>query len=203
MAILKSKTGSHRGPKQPNGGRRSFICKTGAVMSAMLASTVAGMSKSGPDHDSGLKGEVDRLSNQIGCLEDANAIRRLHQTYESRLDKGLFEEVVHMFTDQGEVIFNGGVFVGKNKGVRRLYCSHFSQGFIGKKIEPPAGRCARRARLDQLLLYTRTAHPHAAFRHTPAYCSEGDRGFHKRTPGAAEDVRGGNSPSVNGAGWIR
>ena len=139
MAILKSKTRSHRGPKQPNGGRRSFIWKTGAVMSSVLASTVAGMSKSGPDHDSGLKSEVDRLSNQIGCLEDANAIRRLHQTYESLLDKGLFEEVVHMFTDQGEVIFNGGVFVGKNKGVRRLYCDHFSQGLIGKKIEPAPG----------------------------------------------------------------
>ena len=139
MAILKSKTRSHRGPKQPNGGRRSFIWKTGAAMSAVLASTVAGISKSSPDRDSGLKGEMDRLSNQIGCLEDANAIRRLHQTYESYLDKGMYEEVINMFADEGEVIFNGGVFAGKDKGVRRLYCNHFSQGRTGRKIEPAPG----------------------------------------------------------------
>ena len=108
-------------------------------MSAVLASAVAGVSKSSPDHDSGLKSEVDRLSNQIGRLEDANVIRKLHQTYESSLDKGLYEVVVNMFADDGEVVFNGGVFAGKDRGVRRLYCDHFSQGWTGRKIEPAPG----------------------------------------------------------------
>ena len=108
-------------------------------MSAVLASTVAGVSKSGPDHGAGLKDEMDKLSNQIGCLEDAKAIRRLHQTYESYLDKGMYEEAVNLFADEGQVVFNGGVFAGKNKGVRRLYCDHFSQGRTGRKIEPAPG----------------------------------------------------------------
>lgn len=139
MTRSKSKTGSNSSPKQPDGGRRSFIWKTGAAMSAVLASAVAGISKSSPDHDSDLEGEVNRLSNHIGCLEDANAIRRLHQTYESYLDKGMYEEVVNLFADTAEVVFNGGVFVGKEKGIRRLYCDHFSQGLTGKKIEPAPG----------------------------------------------------------------
>ena len=44
-----------------------------------------------------------------------------------------------MFADEAEVIFNGGVFAGKDKGVRRLYCDHFSEGWTGKKIEPAPG----------------------------------------------------------------
>jgi hypothetical protein len=139
MAISKSKTGSHGCPKQANGGRRSFIRRTGAAISAVLASAVAGIPKSSPDQDAGLKGEVDKLSNQIGCLEDANVIRRLHQKYESCLDKGMYEEVVDMFADEGEVVFNGGIFAGKDKGVRRLFCSHFSLGRTGRKIEPAPG----------------------------------------------------------------
>ena len=139
MTISKSKTESNSSPKQMNGGRRSFIWKTGAAMSAVLASAVAGISKSSPEHDAGLKSKVDRLSKQIGCLEDANVIRTLHQTYESYLDKGMYEEVVSMFADEGEVVFNGGVFIGKDKGVRRLYVDNFSQGLTGKKIEPAPG----------------------------------------------------------------
>ena len=139
MAIAKSKTGSHSSPEQPNGGRRSFLWRTGAAMSAVLASAVAGISKSSPDQDADLNGKVGRLSNQIARLEDADVIRRLHRTYESSLDKGMYEEVVSMFADESEVVFNSGVFIGKNKGVRRLYCDLFSQGRTGRKIEPAPG----------------------------------------------------------------
>ncbi len=123
---------------KPNSGRRSFIWKTGAAMSAVLASAVAGVSKSSPDN-AGVNGEVAKLSNQIGRLEDANVVRKLHQTYESYLDKGMYEEVVGMFADEAEVVFNGGLFAGKDKGVRRLYCDHFAPRLAGKKIEPAPG----------------------------------------------------------------
>jgi hypothetical protein len=137
MSIEKSKTGGCLA--QPNRGRRSFLKRTGAAVSAVLASAVAGVSKSSPDQAAGLNGEVERLANQVGCLEDANRIRSLHQTYESYLDKGMYDEVVGMFADEAEVVFNGGVFVGKDRGIRRLYCDHFSQGWTGKKIEPAPG----------------------------------------------------------------
>jgi carotenoid cleavage dioxygenase len=139
MDILKTKSVSSESPKQPDNGRRSFIWKTGAAMSAVLASAVAGMSKPTSDRDSDLRNQVDRLSNQVGSLEDAMAIRRLHQAYECHLDKGMYDEVVNLFADDGEVVFNGGVFAGKEKGIRRLYCNHFSSGLTGKKIEPAPG----------------------------------------------------------------
>jgi hypothetical protein len=79
------------------------------------------------------------LSNRLGILEDENAIRRLHRTYEDLLNSGRYEEVINLFTDDGEVIFNGGIFKGKFGGVRRLYNERFRSGLAGRKIEPAPG----------------------------------------------------------------
>jgi hypothetical protein len=141
MAILKLRTIYNRSPKQPvsDQGRRSFLWKTGAAMSALLATGVANVSRSLADQDAGLKDQVDRLSNQLGIHEDTNAIRALHKTYESYLDRGMYEDIINLFADNGEVSYNGGLFAGKERGVRRLYCDHFRAGFTGKKIEPAPG----------------------------------------------------------------
>jgi hypothetical protein len=128
-------------------GRRSFIWKTGAAMSAVVASAVTGISKQEADTDAGLKDQVGHLSNRVKSLEDANAIRRLHQTYETRLDQGMYEEVAGMFSGDAEVLYNGGLFAGKD-GIRRLYCEHFASGRTGKKIEPAPGFAPDPAPLD-------------------------------------------------------
>src|SRR5512140_3165257 len=94
---------SKNSSKQPNAGRRSFMWKTGAAMTAVLASAVTGVSKPGSGES-----EVERLSRELGMLEDANAIRSLHQAYESRLDQGAYEELAGMFADEAEVVYNGG-----------------------------------------------------------------------------------------------
>ena len=137
MDILKPASVTDNSPK-PDTGRRSFIWKTGAAMSAVIASAVTGISKQKVDADAGLRDQLDHLSSRIGSLEDANAIRRLHQAYESRLDRGLYEEVAGMFADDAEVVYNGGLYAGK-EGIRRLYCDHFASGRTGRKIEPAAG----------------------------------------------------------------
>ncbi len=137
MDILKPTSVTDNSPK-PDTGRRSFIWKTGAAMSAVIASAVTGISKQKVDADAGLKDQLDHLSNRIGSLEDANAIRRLHQAYESRLDRGRYEEVAGMFADDAEVVYNGGLYAGK-EGIRRLYCDHFASGHTGRKIEPASG----------------------------------------------------------------
>jgi hypothetical protein len=139
MAALKPTSETVNSPK-PNTGRRSFIWKTGAAMSAVAASAVAGYSKSSADSGTELQDRIDRLHIQVGILEDANAIRKLHQSYETCLDQGMYEEVVSLFTDDGQVYFNGGFFSGKDKGVRRLFQCHFAEGRTGKKIEPASGR---------------------------------------------------------------
>jgi hypothetical protein len=139
MDILKSTSNPSHIPSHPDTGRRSFIWKIGAVMSALLASAVPAMSKPSVNNDADLKAKVDRLSKQVGMLEDENAIRGLHQTYENLLNNRMYEEVVNLFTDDGEVVFNGGVFKGRKRGVHRLYCDHFRSGLTGKKIEPAPG----------------------------------------------------------------
>jgi hypothetical protein len=137
MAISKPTSASGESPK-PDTGRRSFIWKTGAAMSAVVASAVAGIPKQTDGADAGLKDQLNHLSNRIGSLEEAHTIRRLHQEYESLLDRGMYEEVTGMFAEDAEVAYNGGLFTGK-AGIQRLYCSHFASGRTGRKIEPAPG----------------------------------------------------------------
>jgi hypothetical protein len=139
MDIFKRAPKPNDSPEQPNTGRRSFMWKVGAGMSAVLAFAVPGMSKPRIDRDTELKTRVDQLTNQLGILEDENAIRELHKAYETCLSNGKYEDVVNLFNNNGEVVFNGGVFKGKEGGVRRLYFAHFSPGLTGKRIDPAPG----------------------------------------------------------------
>jgi carotenoid cleavage dioxygenase len=139
MNILKPGSKSSKGEKQPNTERRSFVWKVGAGVSALLACAVPGMSKPRINPNTNLKTRVNQLSNQLGILEDENTIRKLHQTYETCLNNGMYKEVIDLFTEDGEVLFNGGIFQGKRKGVHRLYCEHFKSGLTGKKIDPAPG----------------------------------------------------------------
>jgi hypothetical protein len=136
MDVLKflSKPGNSSG--QPNNGRRSFMWKMGTAMSAAVATVLPGMSNTRTDRGVGLDAEVNRLSARLGILEDENAIRKLHRTYEACLDSGMYEEAVNLFAEDGEVVFNGGVFMGRRSGVTRLYRACFSASLTGKKIGP-------------------------------------------------------------------
>jgi hypothetical protein len=126
MNGLKSLSKSGNSP-EPNTGRRSFLWRTGAAVTAALAYAAVGVSK-----------PKTEKADPLQILEDMNAIRNLHKTYETRLDRGMYEEVAALFSDDAEVSFNGGIFAGR-KGVRRLYADHFSRGLTGKKIEPAPG----------------------------------------------------------------
>lgn len=119
-------------------GRRSFMWKIGAGMSAVLAAAVPAIAKPVLGGDKKLRTSVGTLSRQIGILENEKSIRKLHKLYEDRLDKGMYSEIPDMFTKDAEVVFNGGVFKG-NRGVKRLFCDHFSSGMTGKRIDPAPG----------------------------------------------------------------
>jgi len=119
----------------PNTERRSFVWKVGAALTAVLGTAAACTSKREAD----LQKQVEQLANQLGIVEDVNAIRKLQHAYGYYLDKCIYEEVVDLFADDSEVHFNGGIYIGKQKGVRRLYIENFSQGFTGKKNGPVFG----------------------------------------------------------------
>jgi SnoaL-like domain len=58
-------------------------------------------------------------------VEDVLAIRNLQHAYGYYLDKCLYDEVVDLFADDGQVIFIGGIYKGKS-GVARLYTGRFA-----------------------------------------------------------------------------
>jgi hypothetical protein len=85
-----------------------------------------------------LKAQVAALTHRLDIAEDIEAIRRLHHLYGYCLDKCLYQEVVDMFADDGEVQFFGGIFKGK-AGVARLYIDRFRRNFTGGRNGPVYG----------------------------------------------------------------
>ena len=85
-----------------------------------------------------LERKLKKLSNQVGILEDEQAIRKLQHAYGYYLDKCLYREVVDLFADKCEVRFMRGVFRNK-AGVKRLYIDRFAKNFVGGKNGPRFG----------------------------------------------------------------
>jgi hypothetical protein len=135
MNIHKTTSKTDNNARRPDKGRRSFIWKAGAGMAAALTAAVPGIAGAMSGNDTNLKFREDELARRIGMLEDENNIRLLHQTYENFLDTYLYEEAVDLFTDDGEVVFNGGLFKGKTRGISRLFCNRFRSGMTGKRID--------------------------------------------------------------------
>jgi hypothetical protein len=81
---------------------------------------------------------VEQLANEVGRLNDAQAIRKLQHAYGYYLDKCLYDEVVDLFAEDGAVRFMGGAFKGK-PGLRRLYCDRFRKSFTGGHNGPVYG----------------------------------------------------------------
>lgn len=131
MSSIKAKTNKVK--EQTNSNRRSFLWKAGAAVSAGMAAAVPGMAQAGNNE------QVGRLSRQVTRMEDENAIHKLHSTFEKYLDNGRYSEVAELFTNDAEVIFNGGIYSGRDGGIKRLYSEHFSAGMTGKKMEPAPG----------------------------------------------------------------
>jgi hypothetical protein len=123
----------------PNTGRRSFLWKAGTALSAALAYAVPSLAAPKAIQRDGSNAEVNRLSRQLGMLEDEKSIRALHQSYENRMNNGRYEEAVDLFAENSIVVFNGGVFEGKTSGIARLYCERFRSGLTGKNIGPAPG----------------------------------------------------------------
>ncbi len=85
-----------------------------------------------------LKKQVAQLAHEVGMLNDVHAIRKLQHAYGYYLDKCLYDEVVDLFSDRGEVRFMGGAFKGR-AGLRRLYCDRFRRNLTAGHNGPVFG----------------------------------------------------------------
>src|SRR3974390_2948539 len=75
-----------------------------------------------------LTARIDRLEHGLWVQQGSHAIRRVQYTYGYFIDKSLYNEVVGLFSDSGDVWFLGGIYRGK-AGVRRLYPEAFPKQF--------------------------------------------------------------------------
>jgi hypothetical protein len=133
MDTLKDQSGLNN---EKNTGRRSFIRKMGTVMTTgVVISTVqvAARSDKRNDSDTGLR--VKELSEKIAILEAEKNITGLYRTYESLLNHALYDKIPELFVSDGESVYNGGVFRGRDTGVHRLYNDLFRNGLTGKKMD--------------------------------------------------------------------
>jgi hypothetical protein len=114
--------------------RRSFVREMGLGASAALA-PIVGMTAGMARAESGTTDNPAR----VALLEAEKALRKFHQAFEQAIEKGLHEEVIGMFADDAEVVFNGGVFTRRSHGVSRLYRDRFPAGKTGRRMEPAPG----------------------------------------------------------------
>jgi hypothetical protein len=84
--------------------------------------------KAKPPTLAALTARVAKLETELAIQQDIHQIRRLQYTYGYFIDKSQYNEVVDLFSDQGDVWFMGGIYKGK-AGVRRLYIEYFQTQF--------------------------------------------------------------------------
>jgi hypothetical protein len=91
--------------------RRAFLGRAGATLTGALTFAAA-----------------DAASLKSVAQPDVpQCIRLLHQDYVRHVSHGALDQVPALFSPNARVRFNGGVFVGQNRGIRRLYSEHFAR----------------------------------------------------------------------------
>jgi hypothetical protein len=98
-----------------------------------------------------LRREVEQLTQHLGRVEDAQAVRRVQFAYGYYMDKGLYQEVVDLFADDGEVRFMGAIFRGKQRGVKRLYIDRFRRVFTNGRNAPAYGFMLEHLQLQDII----------------------------------------------------
>ncbi len=85
-----------------------------------------------------LKNTVTELSKRLGTLEDIEAIRRLHHAYGYLMDYCRYDDVIDLFSEEGEAVFLSGVYKGRTS-LERLYKTFLGNAYTQGKIGPIYG----------------------------------------------------------------
>ncbi len=73
---------------------------------------------------------MEEMAQRLDVLEGESQVRKLQYAYGYYLDKCLYNQVVDLYTEDGECKFMGGTYRGR-ASLKRLYLDRFGQGFTG------------------------------------------------------------------------
>jgi hypothetical protein len=77
-----------------------------------------------------LTARLDALEAQVQQAEDVAAIKRLQRTYGFYLDRGLWEDLTDLFTEDAVGIYPAGVFIGRDS-LRPHFLENNGRGYLG------------------------------------------------------------------------
>src|SRR5450631_1734309 len=97
-----------------------------------------------------LTARIEKLEHELAIEKDINQIRRVQYTYGYFIDKSQYNEMLDLFSDDGEVWFLGGIFRGKSS-VRRLYIERFQKRFTEGHNGPRYGWLLDHAQLQMVI----------------------------------------------------
>ena len=87
------------------------------------------------DRITALEKRVEELTEKVGMIEDAQAIRNLQHKYGYYMDKAFYEAIIDLFSEDCEIHFLAGIFKGK-AGARRLFIDRF-RALFAKGVDGP------------------------------------------------------------------
>jgi hypothetical protein len=91
------------------------------LIAACALSGVLGASVPVGAHTPSLQARIGRLAAEVQAAEDVRAIKKLQRAYGYYVDKGMWEDVSALFTDDAIANYPAGIFVGKESIRRHLY----------------------------------------------------------------------------------
>ena len=96
-----------------------------AVLAAALATNVAAQT----DGDLGVR--LDALEAQVVAAEDVAAIKRLQRQYGYYVDKGMWEDIADLYTDDAVANYPAGTYIGHDS-IRKHLFMNVGGGQVGE-----------------------------------------------------------------------
>jgi acetyl esterase/lipase len=100
---------------------RQALTAVTRVAAITLAGLTTGMPVRAAEAQACVVHRIDRLANDIAAAEDVHAIEKLQRAYGYYVDKGMWEDVANLFTQDAVANYPAGVFVGYQSIREHLY----------------------------------------------------------------------------------
>jgi len=101
-----------------------------AQLTILIAAVAISATAVRAQDEESLQPRMDALEAEIGLAEDMSALKRLQRIYGFYVDKGMWEDVADLFTDDAVANYPAGVYIGRDS-IRRHLFMNVGGGDIG------------------------------------------------------------------------